>query len=262
MSNTTTFALGLGSGIALWHLTRPASVSPALKSTPLRNGIVHVNANGLVLDGEALGVDEVVVQCRAAGRAAVVPSPDASAALYAELLRALREANVPVLRNAAGGSIARRDENAPSSTFTLAIYVEGVGKGRRDVRWFSAAIPTSWEDARDRLAAAGLLDPRVVSPHAPGYWKLTTEPVVFKADRATPLPPLAERKPRGSRRSAKRYAREGRRILRDGQPLVAVERIGSDREGYSVSPYEADQIAERIVRLLNRQSERGVGREP
>lgn len=255
MSNTTTFALGLGSGLALWHLTRTAAVPTTPAPSPLRNGVVHVNANGLMLDGEVLGIDEVVAQCRAEGRAAVVPSPAASASLYAQLLRALAEARVPVLRNTSRGSVAGVASSTPSSTFTLAIYVEGVGKGPRDVLWFSAPSPTTWEDARDRLAAAGVLDPRVVSPHSPGYWKLTTEPGVFKADLAIPLPPLVGGKPRGARRTAKRYAREGRRILRDGQPLVTVERIGSDSEGYSVSPHEADRIADRIVRLLNRQGD-------
>lgn len=350
MSNTSTFLLGLGSGLALWKLTRSteapntlaaahasatAATSPAATAPPgsgLRNGLVRIDATGLTLDGAPVGVDDAVSRCHAAGRAAVIASPDASASLYAELMTGLTAARVPILRNTArrstetdattlftvvtyprgvrerpthrsfraeapiswieardrlvaagildlalagrtrepGGwmlSISAKDfrahqaETLPgasasevrnaetSSTFTLAIYPRGVGAGRRTVRWFTAEVPTTWEDARDRLAAAGVLDRRALSPHAAGYWKLTTEPRVFKLDRAVPLPSPSTR---GARRRSARYTREGRRILRDGQPIVVIDRVGSDADGHTITPHEADRFADRIVRLLNR----------
>ncbi len=368
MSNTATFVLGLGSGLALWQLTRGPCSSKALgdliapnapndpstmtttnttatqlASAPLaqglRNGLVRLDASGLTLDGAAVDVDDAVARCHAAGRAAVIASPDASASLYAELMTALTAARVPILRNATrhkteadattlftlityprgsrqpakhrsfraeapiawteardrlaaaglldlalagrthqqGGwmlSISAKDFRAhqaealpgapratdvrnaeTSTTFTLATYTRGVGGGRRTVRWFVSDMPTTWEDARDRLAAGGLLDRGMTSPNGPGYWKLTTEPSVFRLDRAKPLPPLPVPR-RGARRPAARYTRDGRRIFRDGQPIVVVERVGSDRDGYAISPHDADRLAERIVRLLDRHGAR------
>lgn len=269
--STTTFALGLGGGLALWHLTRANTGRPRTAAEPVsppspapRNGAVRIEPTGLMFDGASVGLSEAVVRCKEAGGATVIASPGASATLYAEVMTALATAQVPIIDNAIGaarprqgrGSGPRTSSDERSSTFTLAIYPKGLRAGRREVRWYTTAIPTTWEDARDRLAAAGVIDASAISPNLAGYWKLTTEPAVFEVSRAIPLPPRSVGSPRDARRGSKRYAREGRRILRDGEPLVVVERVGSDSAGYAVSPYDADRIAERIVRLLNRHGER------
>ncbi len=135
-----------------------------------------------------------------------------------------------------------------SEIFTLAVYPEGVG-GPKRVRWFQAGAPIRWDDARDRLAAAGLLDLDANKPMDPGYWILVTSPNAFQESRAEPMPP--RRKPRGASRTTKRYTREGRTILRDGEAIVHVDRVDLGNERYAMSPHHADRLTERMVRLLN-----------
>ncbi len=88
----------------------------------------------------------------------------------------------------------------------------------------------------------------------PGYWILVTSPNAFQETRAEPMP--ARRKPRGASRTTKRYTREGRTILRDGEAILYVDRVDLGNERYAVSPHQADQLTERMVRLLNRQGAR------
>ncbi len=147
----------------------------------------------------------------------------------------------------------RTRNSIASEIFTLAVYPEGVG-GPKRVRWFQASAPIMWDDARDRLAAAGWLDLDANKPLDRGYWILVTSPNAFQESRAEPMP--ARRKPRGASRSAKRYTREGRTILRDGEAIVHVERVDLGNERYAVSPHQADQLTERMVRLLNGQGAR------
>ena len=147
----------------------------------------------------------------------------------------------------------RPRNSVASDIFTLAVYPEGVG-GPKRLRWFQSSAPILWEEARDRLAAAGFLDLDVKSPMDPGYWILVISPNAFQESRAEPMP--ARRKPRGASRAAKRYTREGRTIVRDGEPIVYVDRVDLGNERYAVSPHQADQLTERVVRLLNRHGAR------
>ncbi len=68
-----------------------------------------------------------------------------------------------------------------------------------------------------------------------------------------PTPPITTRRnvrPRGARGS-QRFTREGRTILRGGEPIVRVERVDLGDQRYALSPHHADLLTERIVRLLN-----------
>ena len=132
-----------------------------------------------------------------------------------------------------------------SSTFTLSVYPQG-DRGPKRVRWFYADPPTTWDDARDRLAAARLIDLRARSPHLAGAWKLVTDPRVFDAERAKPLPSGT----RDAARSA-RYSLEGRTILRDGEAILHLERVDLGDERYAITPHAADVLAQQIVDLLN-----------
>ena len=147
----------------------------------------------------------------------------------------------------------RARNSIASEIFTLAVYPEGVG-GPKRVRWFRTSAPILWDDARDRLAAAGLLDLQANKPMDPGYWILVTSPNAFQETRAEPMP--ARRKPRGASRTTKRYTREGRTILRDGEAIVYVDRVDLGNERYALSPHHADRLTERMVRLLNREGAR------
>lgn len=141
-----------------------------------------------------------------------------------------------------------------STTFTLVVYPEGVG-GPKQTRWFLAATPTMWDAARDRLAAAGLLDADANKPTAPGYWILVSSANAFREDQAEPLPgrPKRTRDARG----AGRYTLDGGRVIqRDGQPLVRLERVDVGDSQYVLSPHETDQLGAKIVRLLNRRGGR------
>jgi hypothetical protein len=82
-----------------------------------------------------------------------------------------------------------------------------------------------------------------------------THPVRFRADHAEPLPGSAGR-PRDAARRAKRFSREGRTILRDGEAILYLERVDLGDQRYATSPHEADRIVERIVSLLNKHGAR------
>jgi len=65
---------------------------------------------------------------------------------------------------------------------------------------------------------------------------------------------------RNGRRNARRpgrraprapYTREGRTILRDGAPVLHLERVDRGDQHYAITPHEADQLAQRVVDLLN-----------
>ena len=176
MSSTTTFAVGLGSGLALWHLTKrenTSSASPPSTSSPsspptapaARTCVVRIEPMGLTVDGAGVDLAEAVRRCKAAGHAAVSVAPNAPASLYAKLMAALGADNIPTTRN-----------------------------GRR--------------------------------------------------------------RPRGASRGAERYTREGRTILRDRQPILYVDRVDLGDARYAISPYHADLLTERMVRLLNKHGAR------
>jgi hypothetical protein len=114
------------------------------------------------------------------------------------------------------------------------------------VRWFFADPPTTWKDARDRLAAARLLDPNILGPNQKGAWTLVTDPRLFDATSAEPLP-------RATRDAARpgRYSLDGRTILRDSERILRLERVDLGDERYAITPHEADLLAKQIVALLN-----------
>ena len=53
------------------------------------------------------------------------------------------------------------------------------------------------------------------------------------------------------RRDRPRYIREGRRILRDGEPLLSLDRVDLGDQRFAITPHEADALAQRVVDLLN-----------
>jgi hypothetical protein len=85
--------------------------------------------------------------------------------------------------------VAERGRNsASSSQFTLAIYARG-DKGPATVRWFRTNEPIPWEEARDRLVAARVIDRSLFRrTREAGGWVMTTEPKLYRSDRAEPLP--------------------------------------------------------------------------
>ena len=142
-----------------------------------------------------------------------------------------------------------------STTFTLVVYPEGVG-GPKKTRWFLASRPTLWDAARDRLAAAGLLDESANKATDPNYWILVSSPNAFREDQAEPLPGRAV-KPTRDVASGGRYVLDGGRVItRDGQSLVRLERVDLGDARYALSPHETDELGARIVRLLNRKGAR------
>ncbi|MGE0401257.1 MAG: hypothetical protein AB7T06_31405 [Kofleriaceae bacterium] len=149
--------------------------------------------------------------------------------------RAHRAEALPLLRN-----------THKSSTFTLVVHPKGLG-GPKRVRWYRAETPIAWLDARDRLADARLLDPRVRAPGEAGYWQLVTDPRAFQEARAEPLPVARTRDADRSNR----FGLSGRTILRDGEPILLVDRVDLGDARYAISPHHADLLAQRIVRLLN-----------
>jgi hypothetical protein len=86
-------------------------------------------------------------------------------------------------------------------------------------------------------------------------WRiLTSTAQSFREDKAEPLP--AAKRTRDAR-GAGRYALDGGRVIaRDGQPLVRLERVDLGDDRYALSPYETDELAAKIVRLLNRRGAR------
>lgn len=53
------------------------------------------------------------------------------------------------------------------------------------------------------------------------------------------------------RRVRPQYTREGRRILRDGEPVLHLDRVDLGDQRHAISPHEADALAEKVVDLLN-----------
>jgi len=140
-----------------------------------------------------------------------------------------------------------------STTFTLVVYPEGVG-GPKKTRWFLASRPTLWDAARDRLAAAGLLDENANKPTDPNYWILVSSPNAFRETQAEPLPGRTVARDAAG---GGRYVLDGGRVItRDEQPLVRIERVDLGDARYALSPNETDELGARIVRLLNRKGAR------
>jgi hypothetical protein len=87
--------------------------------------------------------------------------------------------------------INERDGARNASTyraFTLVTYTGG-RKASSQLRRFVADPPTTWADARDRLGAAGLLEPDLAGrTHKPGGWMLSVDATGFRDELADPLP--------------------------------------------------------------------------
>lgn len=49
-----------------------------------------------------------------------------------------------------------------------------------------------------------------------------------------------------------RWTVSDRRLHRDGVPVLALSRVGSDADGYTIRPHETDELAALIVDALNR----------
>jgi hypothetical protein len=273
MSNTSTFALGLGSGAALWYLTKnkhksaptptPASsgsatptatTAPNATATAQRNAEVQIDQVGIAVDGARVELAEAVRRCAAIGHASVTVAPNAPASTCAALMSALAAGSVPTVRNLGRRNAKSQRPSDTSSTFTLVVFPEGIWGTTKRVRYFQAEPPTTWEDARDRLAATKFLDRDALSPNGAGAWRLITDPARFRTDRAETLPGGAQQ-PRGAR-ATERYTREGRTILRDGERIVHVDRVDLGDERYAISPHHADLLTDRMVRLLNRHGAR------
>lgn len=258
MSNTTTFAVGLGTGLAAWYLTKPATPDSkglpeqaATNATTPRNCAVRIDSSGLTVDGKRTDASEAARRC-AAG-AALTVTRNAPASTYAELMAALGTATRTDARNARGAKAtrARARNRETSSNFTLVIYPNGLKGDAKRVLWFRTDAPMTWEAARDQLAAAGVIDRSAIGPNMAGYWKLTTEPQAFNARQARRMPNGVVRA-RDASSTAKRYTREGRTILRDGEAILQIERVDLGNERYAISPHHADLLAQRIVVLFNR----------
>ncbi len=195
MSNTSTFAFGLGGGLALWQLLQSTPIPPPGVSQ-LRNSsrgvcVVELDPTGLTVDGTLVDVGEAVRRAQVAGCALVTVAPDAPAATYAALLAALRDANVPTH---ARTRVAARNARLDTKTeFTLITYPQG-HKEASTSRWFRAEAPISWNEARERLISAGIIDPKLAGrTHAPGGWMLSIDSTQFHAARAEPLPGASQR---------------------------------------------------------------------
>lgn len=265
MSNATPFVLGLGGGAALWYATKrkttPSSLPPTSASkhsqtqktanTP-RNCAVHVERAGITIDGARVELPEAVRRCAAADTTTITVEPSASASTCAALATALECANIPVQRNARRRNASKQPGREVSSTFTLVVFPEGVWGSTKRVRYFKANPPTTWEDARDRLAAAKILDRNALSPNGAGAWRLVTDPARFRTDRAEPLPGVTHR----DAAKTKRYSLEGRTIFRDGEAIARLDRLDLGDQRYALSPHETDRLAERLVRLLNQHGAR------
>ena len=81
-----------------------------------------------------------------------------------------------------------RNMSPPVSTFTLAVYPRGDNAPKR-VTWYTSETPVPWEVARDRLVAAGVIDGSLFRrTREPGGWVMASDPRLFRAERAQPLP--------------------------------------------------------------------------
>jgi hypothetical protein len=277
MSNATPFALGLGGGLALWHFLGPStaratSTRPSSASTPAPNGapstntrnartacLLQIDASGLAVDGTRVELAEAVRRAQLADRAQLAVSADAPASTCAELMAALRAAGV-ASRACAPGLRARNAAPEVKDFYSLITYPRGI-KDKPTIRYFRAEQPIEWSEARDRLAAAGLLDLSLAGrTREPGGWMLSIDPKDFRIHRAEPLPgtarPRSAKRPRGAARAEARYTTEGRRIFRDGTPILYVDRVDLGDQQYAISPHHADRLTERMVRLLNKQGAR------
>lgn len=249
MSNATPLMLGLAGGLALWRLA-PGD-RPALRNAGAGPCVIQLEPNGFAVDGAIVELEDAVARAQLAGYAVLSVAPDAPASLYGAILQALRVAGVPTHTRATGVSV-RNASNETFSAFTLVTYPEGIGGPRKDMRWFRTDAPMTWRQARDQLAAANLIDPTAIAPKQAGYWKLVTDPRVFMPMRAKPLPIPTSTRRRDAKRTS-RYALDGGRVtVRDGQAVVRLERVDLGDERYALSPHETDELAARIVRLLNR----------
>jgi hypothetical protein len=201
MSTTSTFLLGLGGGAALWYLTRnkPSRAPARTPGSAPRNCAVHIEPRGITVDGQRTELGDAVRRCATVGGANVTVAPNAPASTCAAFVAALDAADVPV-RNARRRKPTRQSGEL-SSTFTLVVFPEGIWGTKKRVRYFKASTPTTWEDARDRLAAAKFLDRNALSPNLAGAWRLVTDPARFREDRAESLPGKPGR-PRAARHGA------------------------------------------------------------
>jgi hypothetical protein len=244
--------LGLVGGLALWQLA--PRKRPALRNASTGTCVILVEPDGLVIDGQAVDVDEAMRRARLTGLAVVSVAPDAPASLYAALISGLQLAGVPTHTRA---TAATRNASADTfSAFTLVVYPQGIGGSEKRMSWFRTDAPMTWQAARDQLVAANIIDRDAIGPKHAGYWKLVTDPRVFMPMRAKPLPAPTRARRRDAARTS-RYALEGGRvIIRDGQPVVRLERVDLGDEHYALSPHETDELAARIVRLLNRRGAR------
>lgn len=248
MSNTTPLMLGLVGGLALWQLA--PHKRPALRNASTGTCVLQLEPNGIVIDGEVVEVDEAVQRARITGFAVVAVAPDAPASLYAALTSALQLAGVPTHTRATAAT--RNAGTETFSAFTLVVYPEGIGGSDKRMSWFRTDAPMTWKAARDQLVAANVIDRNAIAPKQAGYWKLVTDPRVFMPMRAKPLPIPTSTRRRDAKRTS-RYALDGGRVIvRDGQAVVRLERVDLGDERYALSPHETDELAARIVKLLNR----------
>ncbi len=245
--------LGLAGGLALWRLA--PSTRPALRNAGTGTCVIQVEPNGVVVDGEVVEVDEAVRRAQFVGFAVVSVAPDAPASLYAALLNGLRIAGVAT-HTRTTGSTTRNGNAETFSAFTLVIYPEGIGGAHKSMRWFRTDAPMTWRAVRDQLAAANFIDPSAIAPKQAGYWKLVTDPRVFMPMRAKSLPARASKQHRDAARPSRYTIEGGRVIVRDGRPLVRLERVDLGDARYELSPHETDELGAQIVRLLNRRGAR------
>jgi hypothetical protein len=184
MSNTTPFALGLVGGLAAWQLTRPSSTKADASASV---GLIQLDATGITVDGARVDVAEAVRRVRKLGRTVASVATDAPASTYADLMSALRAANVAAQVRPAK-VVARNAGPNTKDFFTLVTYTHGI-KDKPTLRYFRAESPIAWTEARDRLAAAGLLDIALAGrTREQGGWMLSIDPKDFRAHRAEPLP--------------------------------------------------------------------------
>jgi len=188
MSNLTPFALGLGGGLTLWQLSRSSTTNTAPGNTGPATCLIQIDAAGITVGGARVDVAEAVRRAQKLGSALVTVGKDAPASTFAQLMDALRTANVATQMHAAASVLPRNAAPETKDFFTLVTYTRGI-KDKPTVRYFRAESPIAWADARDRLAAAGLLELGLAGrTREPGGWMLSIDPKDFRSHRAEPLP--------------------------------------------------------------------------
>lgn len=257
MSNATPLIVGLAGGLALWHFA--TDDKPSLRNA----GGEKFSTFTLVTYPDGVGGSRKTSWFRTnapmtwrAARdqlaAANLIDPAAIAPNQRGYWRLVPDTGVFMPMRATALPDAARNSYI-SSTFTLVVYPEGVG-GPKQTRWFTTSRPIMWDAARDRLIAVGLIDPSANRATDPNYWIPTSAAQSFREDRAEPLPNAKRTR---DARGGGRYALDGgRTILRDGEALVRLERVDLGDSRYALSPHETDQLATRIVGLLNRKRSR------